>query len=389
MADAIGPTASPSPRPFLEFRPLLRALGIASDGRKLILATIGLLALWAGWLALAHLFAGPRSPYPPDPNMPRSTMAEALPEFSADGLMEAARQLTEPFRTLAGPVAASFSKGIGAAGWFQLLFMSLWAAVVWGFFGGAIARIAVVQAAIDSRVGLGTALRFALVKSGSLIGGPLTPMLAVAILAGCCALFGLLYRLPSGIGGLLGTIFGFVPLLIGLVMALVLVGLALGWPLMHATIAAENEDAPDALSRSYSYVNQRLGRYATHVVVALAIGSVGLMAVIVFSRLVIALADWGVSLGAPNLDTLGESAQAGRLFWDRAVGLLVLAWTYSYFWSAASIIYLILRRDVDGTAWHDVYLPESDSDTFAGEPPAGLSKDVDLKDSAPAATSAP
>ena len=59
--------------------------------------------------------------------------------------------------------------------------MAIWAVAVWGIAGGAIARIAVVQAAVGSRVGLATALRFALGKAASLIGAPLTPMLAVAI----------------------------------------------------------------------------------------------------------------------------------------------------------------------------------------------------------------
>jgi hypothetical protein len=391
MADAPGSTSPTIPRPFLEFRPLLRAPGIASDARKLILAAIGLLALHAGWLALSYLFAGSGSSY--DPSLPGSTMLEEPFEASSEGLLDAALEslldvadeLIEPFRTLASPVSALFVTGIGPARWFRSALMAIWAAVVWGIAGGAIARIAVVQAAVDRRIGLGSALRFSLGKWSSLIGAPLTPMLAVAILAGCCALFGLIYRIPAGIGGFLATILGFVPLMLGLVMALVLIGLALGWPLMHATIAAESEDAPDALSRSYSYINQRLARYLAHAIAALLIGSVGLIAVMAFARAVLTLAEWGVSLGAPNLDNLDNWIKNGRLFWAHTVGLLVLAWTYSYFWSAASVIYLILRRDVDGTAWHDVYLPERAADTFASEP----STETTLMGSAPAESVAP
>ncbi len=362
MADAIGTTEPPSSRPFLEFRPLLRALGIASDARKLILATVGLVALQAGWWALARAF-GSGEPVFAFGSPGSSTDLD--PNLSMSGLGEAVRWLLEPFRMVVEPFVALFSRGRVPAGWFQVALMALWAVVVWGIVGGAIARIAVVQAAVDQRVGLVDALRFALGKSGSLIGAPLTPMLAVAILAGCCALFGLLCRIPAGVGATLAAVIGFVPLLLGLVMALILVGLALGWPLMHATVAAEGEDAPDALSRSYSYVNQRLVRYAAHAVVAVAIGSVGLFVVVAFARVVLGLAHWGVSLGAPNLPS--GPAQAGPLFWDRVVVLLVHGWVYSYFWSAASIIYLILRRDVDGTAWHDVYLPKRNADPFAGE----------------------
>jgi hypothetical protein len=194
-----------------------------------------------------------------------------------------------------------------------------------------------------------------------LIGAPLTPMLAVAIFAGFSALFGAACRVPWGIGAAIAWTLGFVPLLLGLLMALILVGLAIGWPLMHVTVAAEGEDAPDALSRSYSYVNQRLARYAAHIVASLAIGGISLGLLILMARLVLALADWGVGLGTSDVP------EAAHLFWIRVVDLIVHGWVYSYFWSAASVIYLILRRDVDGTPWHDVYLPEHAAETFAGD----------------------
>lgn len=382
MADAIGAPEAPNPRPYLEFRPLLRAPGIATDARKLTLAAVGLLALYAGWFALDSAFA--RLQPGSTPELPGLVLGGSLTNPGV-GPLEPGGQVLEPFRAIVSRFAGLFQKGVGPIGWSLEALKALWAAVVWGIAGGAIARIAVVQAAVDRRIGLGSALRFALGKSGSLIGAPLTPMLAVATLAAGCALFGLIYRIPGGVGAWIAAVLGFVPLLLGLVMALVLMGLALGWPLMHATIAAEDEDAPDALSRSYSYVNQRLVRYAAHAAVAVAIGSIGLMAAAAFARLVLGLADWGVSLGAPALDDLGGGAGDGRLFWTRAVGLLVLGWAYSYFWSASSIIYLILRRDVDGTPWHAVYLPEHAADTFAGTPEA----EVTLKTSDPAGISAP
>ena len=50
-------------------------------------------------------------------------------------------------------------------------------------------------------------------------------------------------------------------------MALLLLGLAFGWPLMWATISTEGTDSFDALSRSYAYVFQRPLRYLFYVVV--------------------------------------------------------------------------------------------------------------------------
>ncbi len=170
---------------------------------------------------------------------------------------DAAWLVSEPFRTVVGPFVAMFTRGVDARSWVCAVGMGVWALVVWGIFGGAIARLAVVQMTVGGGVGVGGALRFALGRSLALIGAPLTPFLAVGLIAAGCAGFGLLYWIPGGIGATIAGLLGFVPLLAGLIMGLILIGLALGWPLMHATIAAEGEDVADALSRSYSYVNQR------------------------------------------------------------------------------------------------------------------------------------
>src|SRR5205814_2019511 len=100
--------------------------------------------------------------------------------------------ISEPFRVVVSPFVAFFTRRDVASAWFRSASMAVWAVVVWGIFGGAIARIAVVQAAGGERVGLRSALRFARRKSLSLIGAPLTPLFAVAVFAACCGLFGLL-----------------------------------------------------------------------------------------------------------------------------------------------------------------------------------------------------
>lgn len=360
MAEPFEPSSASTARPFLEYRPLLRAVGLASDSKKLILATVGLMALWVGWSGLGRAFGGPEPWFLPiAPGME----LERIRPVGSEVFQVPPYLMTEPVRVIVGPFAALFIRGIGPAQWFRSALMAVWAMVVWGIVGGAIARIAVVQAAGNGRIGLRPAVRFALGKSTSLVGAPLTPLLGVGFFALFCGLFGLLYRIPWGIGPIVATILGFVPLLLGVMMVIILIGLAVGWPLMHATVAAEGEDAPDALSRSYSYVNQRLARYAVHVAASWAIGSIGLGMAILFAAGVVALADWGVGLGAP---ASAEVSAAVPTIWWRIVGVFVHAWIYSYFWSATSLVYLILRRDVDGTAWHEVYLPEHDADTFAG-----------------------
>ena len=100
-------------------------------------------------------------------------------------------------RYLVGPFLAIFALGNGWRAFFHALLAAVWGAVVWGIFGGAIARIAVVGAARTERIGIGEALRFVRRKWLALVGTPLCPLLGVAFFTAFCAAFGLLYRLPA------------------------------------------------------------------------------------------------------------------------------------------------------------------------------------------------
>ena len=67
--------------------------------------------------------------------------------------------------------------------------------------------------------------------------------------------FGLFFGITFVLGDIRGRLALAAVLMLGLIMAVVLVGLV-GWPLMNATISTEGSDSFDALSRSYSYVYQ-------------------------------------------------------------------------------------------------------------------------------------
>ena len=361
-------------RRFIAFRPLIRAVGLAGDPRKLVLALAGLVALVVGWSLIDRAFGIVKS------------VAGDLDPGATIGFFElpfdrrwgkAARLVLEPGLVVVRPFARLFARNVGVGLWGWALAKGLWALTVWGLVGGAIARVTAVQVAAGQGVGVATAARFALRRWLALIGAPLTPFLAVGVVAAGTAAFGLLYRLPGGIGATVAGFLGFVPLLAGVLLALILLGLALGWPLMVATVAAEGEDVADALSRSYSYVNQRTIRYLANLLTAGLLGVLGLVAVLFFARVVLDLGGWGVGLGAPagwdprtGGATLPGSKVQFRDFWVGAVSWVAHAYLYSYFWSTITVIYLVLRQDVDGTDPHDVFLLEQAADTFAGPMPA-------------------
>jgi hypothetical protein len=168
-------------------------------------------------------------------------------------------------------------------------------------------------------------------------------------------------------------------LLAGFIMALLLVGLAVGWPLMWATISVEATDPFDALSRAYSYAFHRPIRYLFYVILAAILGWLGWYVVDLFYHLIIDLSYWGLSWGASFERTkaidsgasrwlLGLEPTAAQLeasgafragtyiigFWHACLRMLAVGFIYSYFWSAATAIYYVLRKDEDGMEMSEV-----------------------------------
>jgi len=348
---------------------LLRAARAAFDISKVVLAAVGLILLQTGWGALDRLFPESSAVTPALHALPGGASAGTpanLDPTSWEFVRSAGWRLTEPARILATPLISLFALSKGSGWYVHAALAVLWVLIVGGIVGGAIARIGLLQVSRMEGPGTLGAVRFALRFALPLIATPLFPLLAMGLCALICAGFGLLYWLPAGIGSVVGGMLLFIPLLLGLVMALLLFGLAAGWPLLHASVAAEAEDLLDALSRSFSYLNQRLGKFVLCVVLAWLIGIPGLLAVDLLATAVTHLAAWGVGLSAPASSLAGltdpgagecalaQTVTAWPAFWRGVIGLLVRGWIYAYFWTAASFIYLLLRNDVDGTPWTDV-----------------------------------
>ncbi len=345
---------------------LLAALRLAFDPRKLVLAALGLILLHLGWWGLdLALPASPAvTPAVLDLAQPAASTQGTL--WPREGVSALTSRLAQPVRLLTTPLGALLDPASGWGTMGHALLALIWLMIVWGICGGALARLAMVQLAATPPCGLVASLRFALRSAGPLIGAPLCPLLALGVCALTGVAFGLLYWLPA-VGPALAGAGLILPLLAGLVMALLVAGLVAGWPLLHAAMAAGAEDALDALSRTFSYLNQRLGLFLAGLVLAWLAGIAGFLVVELLAEGVIALTQWSVSLSAPGALTAelfveGDSpthpiAAATHRFWLSAVRLLAAGWTFSFFWTAAAGLYLWLRHEVDGTPWTDVDLP--------------------------------
>jgi hypothetical protein len=286
-----------------------------------------------------------------------------------------------------------------AAGfWNRIYFLlvTLWTVAVWAFFGGAITRMAVVQVARNEKIGLGEAFRFVWARKGSYLFASVFPLLIVGAIVGLLWLFGIGNWIPIFAELWNGLLWPLV-LLAGVAMAVVLVGLV-GWPMIHATLSAEGSDSFDALSRSYSYVYQNPWNYVGYCAVSLAYGAIVVFFVGFMGSLMVYLGKWAVTqtplthyfnrdpsymfVAAPTSFGWRELLLQGATlspemhwwnwigrslitFWLCLAFLLVVGFGYSYFWSASSIIYLLMRRRVDDTELDEVYLEEEEiEDTY-------------------------
>jgi hypothetical protein len=133
---------------------------------------------------------------------------------------------------------------------------------------------------------------------------------------------------------------------------------------LHAAVAAGAEDAIDAVSRTFGYLNQRIGSFALLAGFAWVEGMFGVFLMNLLAGGVVRLTEWGLGLTGPaaHLAVIfggagGASlpvATAAHAFWFGVVRLVIQAWAYSFFWTAAALLYLWLRHDVDGTPWDEI-----------------------------------
>jgi hypothetical protein len=326
--------------------------------------------------------------------------------------------LIEPLLKFLTPVYYLTDPRAGFWVYVYLLLLILWLLVVWAFFGGVITRMAVMQLTGKEGGGLRESIAYVRRRYLSYLLSPLVPLVVIGFLVLCCMLFGVIHWIP-GLGDFWDGLFWWLPFLAGLVMTLLLIGM-IGYPMMYTTLSTEGSDTFDALSRSYNYVYESPWHYLWYSIVAVAYGAVLTLFVIVVGSLATYLAKWGVSkfpawgtdrspeylfvyspesLGWRKLLTDGSPAAitdfgepvspadyerymnsyswynvagAGMTsFWVHLVFLMVIGFSYSYFWTASTQMYLLMRKRVDETELDEVYVEEEAPEAPVVPPPSG------------------
>ena len=284
--------------------------------------------------------------------------------------------------------------------WVYFTLFGIFFLIVWAVFGGAIARIAAVHVARDEKISIRQALAFSSSKFLSFVSAPIIPLIIVLVVGLVVAVGGLVGNIPFLGPILVGALF-VLALAAGFVMTLVLLGLAGGFNLMYPTIAVEGSDSFDAISRSFSYLYARPWRLAFYTAVAILYGALTYTFVRFFIYLMLYLTHtfaglffftnapstaplWPTMWPNPVVNerlvydvdyltlTLGQDIGASLLsFWVYLTIGMLGAFAISFYFSANTIIYYLMRNEVDATELDDVYLEQSDEEFPEGGTPGG------------------
>ncbi len=356
---------------------LLRTVRVAMMARVLVLGTLGLVATTVGWQLIGTFFADSDNRVLIEWNEAVDRWAwedvgnvhKAASAKSAIQLLElATSQLVDaPIRIwchMTRPFVGLFHADLNLTGFLCLLLCCVWELLVWGLFGGAITRIAALRLTRGEAPALLAATKHAGTKILSYSMPPLMALAGAAVFAGQLMLLGLAMRI-GWVALIVGIAWPFV-LLLGMLMAILLIGALIGWPLMWATVSVEGTDGFDALSRSYAYTYQRPFHLLWYVSVAALLAVVSMFVVKIFAATAIALGDWSVgwTLGEAA-SASGEAASAALAsppihFWKTAVAALVAGYQAAFLWTAAVAIYLLLRRDIDHAEMDEIYLEDEE-----------------------------
>lgn len=262
------------------------------------------------------------------------------------------------------------------SGWFLLYLIGITVllSLIWALFGGAITRIAAVEVACDERIETQNALSFASRKLSSYFWPFIGCCFGFAVFYFVVTLFALLGRIPV-VGPWLTILLMIIlplALLSGFLMVLIALGSIFGLPLFYPAVSAEGTDAFDAISRGYSYVFSKPWHYIFYQLVATVYGVISIGFVFLFGYAMIWLTLKAGELGMGHrffLDVLegggwGYPAHtgtadiiAGTIFyaWLFIVVAFIFSYSVSYFFSAQTIIYFLLRKKVDGVEMKEVF----------------------------------
>lgn len=229
------------------------------------------------------------------------------------------------------------------------------ALALWSLTGVILCRRSALIFAGNDDSTFGQSARYGFKRWAVCAGAPLIPLSAAALLGLILAVMGFVGRLPL-LGSTWLLITSPVIAAIGFAIAFLFLATAIGWSLMTAAVSTDDCDSFGSLSRAYSGLTGRPWQVAGHFTLSAVVGIILMGVVVLVSELTIWCAMSCVSAGSGNeraLDTLLDPLRT-------MLGAITSGIGASYFWSASTIVYLLLRQEVDGVPL-DRVAPDDDA----------------------------
>ena len=349
---------------------LLKAAGMAFTPTVLILATLATAGTWAGFSLLDSLgLPSGISTNAPIADLDQTTISLPTPSHGVlPTLSSQVDRLPTPVRDLLLLLSKPWNPLATSRQFVGSLFRCIWFLLVWSIFATAITRYVALRLVDEEQPSFRDALRFGTQKWPATFNSAAFVFFGIVALAIPGALLGLVMRFDWGLA-VVGVLWPLI-LLGAVVIAILGIGLAAGWPLMVAAVGVERGDSFQAISTAFSYLYQRPIHFAFYGFISCVLAVLGFFAAGLFADTTVLFALWAGSFGMGHdrtADVIGAMAKRGAdprwgiqalQFWTNSLRVLLGSFGWGFFWSIAPAIYLLLRQSVDATELDEIVLDE-------------------------------
>lgn len=346
-----------------DWRDLLASHSLAVDTKKLWLGFVATLAT----VALLTIMAGVQGALVETESIAKLGIFQGRTSFMSRIIQGEGLASLWKLLPLFNPLAA----GLAHFAISMLFYIVLLA--VWSYCGGAITRLAALQYARDDIPTLGDAVEMVRAKRNAFWFAPITPLFGVIIFAVCNMVIGLIGSIPYVGGWVTAVCLPFVSLPAALIATFIIVLGVATFGLMFPAISIGGKDAFEGWSSAYSYLLWGFNRFVGYTVVAAVVGVLTVLLASGVAELFIWIMVKTVSIGLIGKELLVGFHMYGSLqaLYGGALGLgvaswvmvlvallaraLVVAYAFSYFFTANTIICFLLRKHVDRIEVDEVY----------------------------------
>ena len=364
-----------------DWRDLLSAYDLALEGNKVcvgLVAVVVTVLVMAAAVFLYGVCAGAGLLTAATWELSGSTEFSALHVFTLL-VMGQGFEMLGTFLPLLNPIAGGLGHFI-----FSLL---LWAALfwIWSGTGGIISRLAVLEYARDDLPTLGDARQLVRSKRGSYMLALVWPLIVIAFCAALNALGGLVASVPY-VGRVLLVFPGY-PLLVISAVGIVFVAVVsvLGFGIIMPAVSASGRGGLESWITACSYVLYGLRRFVCYTVVAGIIGIIAAVVAWALGEFLIYVIYKTVNIGfLPSMAWLDyEAGETGIALYSAGTGwngffstlmvalLMIIravpaAYVFSYFFTANTVVFFLLRKEVDNVEIDEVYEEEEGEEEVEG-----------------------